>query len=995
MPGTIGRPPDMDVSVSAAATGAKPAISRNAARALATQLRSRIEGDVRFDDGSRALYATDASIYRQVPIGVVMPRRVEDVLETLRACRAHDAPVLPRGAGTSLAGQCCNTAVVIDFSRYMNRLLDIDVSGRRAMVEPGCVLDHLRDAAELSHLTFGPDPSTHAHNTLGGMIGNDSCGVHSIMAGRTADNVRALDVVTWDGAQMRVGPTPEDKLDAIISAGGRRGKIHAGLKSLRGRYADLIRARYPKIPRRVSGYNLDNLLPENGFDVARALVGSEGTCVVIVGAEVDLVPSPPGRALLVIGYEDVYRAGDDVPLVRSLGPIGLEGIDGELVDDMRRKHMHPADLELLPEGSGWLLAEFGGEDDRAAAASARKAMQAIRRDGNARDMKLFEERARQKRLWKVRESGLGATAHVPGKREAHPGWEDAAVPPEKVGAYLRDFRALLDRYGYDCALYGHFGDGCIHCRIDYDLSTAKAVDHWHAFMHDAADLVVSYGGSLSGEHGDGQVRAELLPKMFGPELVRAFGEFKALWDPAARMNPGKVVDPLPMTAALREGPDYRPPKLATHFAWPDDHASFARAVDRCVGVGNCRNPRGGVMCPSWRATEDEQHSTRGRSRLLFEMLKGDPLEGGWRNRAVREALDLCLACKGCKHDCPVNVDMATYKAEFMSHYYRGRLRPRSAYSMGLIFWWARLASGMPGLANAALKTPALKWIGGIARERDMPRFANPTFKRWFSRRAGAAAPGEDVVLWPDTFNNYLHPKPLADALAVLEAAGRHVTVPSAPLCCARPLYAEGMLDLARRQLRSCIDALAPHIERGTPLVGLEPSCVAAFRDELPQLFPDDERAQWLARNTFLLSEFLDRIDFEPPRIDRKALVHLHCHHHALLDTDAEKRLLRRAGLDFEVLDEGCCGMAGSFGFQSEHFELSRRIGEIGPIPSIRQADARALIVTNGFSCRQQIAQFAGRRAVDVAEVLAMGLGPREAERREAPASAAAHADENA
>jgi Fe-S oxidoreductase len=727
----------------------------------------------------------------------------------------------------------------------------------------------------------------------------------------------------------------------------------------------------------VSGYNLDELLPENGFNVARALVGSEGTCVTILEAELRLVPSPPVRSLLVLGYRDVFEAGDHVPQILHSGPVGLEGIDDALIADMKRKHMHPKDRALLPPGGGWLMVEFGGDSKQEADAKARRLMDALKREEHPPSMKLFDDPAEEAMLWTIRESGLGATARVPGQPDGHPGWEDAAVPPDKVGPYLRDFRKLLAKYAYTCALYGHFGDGCIHCRIDFDLSTPEAVAQWRAFMDEASDLVLAYGGSLSGEHGDGQVRASLLPKMFGEELMQAFAEFKALWDPRGRMNPGKVVDPNPMDADLRDGPGYRPPKLKTAFAYPGDGMSFAQATRRCVGVGNCRNKHHLVMCPSYRATHEEKWSTRGRSRLLFEMLEGDPLKDGWRSEAVRDALDMCLACKGCRSDCPVNVDMATYKAEFMHHHYKGRLRPRAAYAMGRIFDLARIASRAPWLANAILQTPGLSYLaralGGIAQRRALPRFAGETFREWFAAREKTRARGPEVLLWPDTFNNYLHPEPLKAAVGVLEAAGYRVQVPQATLCCGRPLYAEGMLDKARAQLADIMDALQPFIDRDVPVVGLEPSCVAAFRDELPRLYPGDERAHWLGRNTYLFSEYLDRVGYAPPQLKRKALVHAHCHHHAVIGTDAEKRLLAKAGLDFELLDAGCCGMAGSFGFDAKKVDVSLAIGELALLPAIRAAAADTLIVTNGFSCRQQIEQCTGRVALDVSQVLAMAL----------------------
>uniref|UniRef100_A0A8J8AXD8 FAD-binding protein n=1 Tax=Coralloluteibacterium stylophorae TaxID=1776034 RepID=A0A8J8AXD8_9GAMM len=954
---------------------------------LRERLDSRLPGRVRFDAGARALYATDGSLYRQVPIAVAWPESDAEVVELVAACREAGAPLLPRGGGTSLAGQCCNVAVVVDFSRHLNRVLGVDAGARRARVQPGCVLDWLREAAEEHHLTFAPDPATHAHNTIGGMLGNNSCGVHSVMGGRTADNVHALEILTYDGLRMRVGPTPEDELQRIVAAGGRRGEIYARLRDLRDRYAGLVRERVPQIPRRVSGFNLDQLLPENGFNVARALVGSEGTCVTILAAELELVPSPPARVLLVLGYPDVFHAGDHVPQVLAARPVGLEGIDRHLVAGMRKKGMHTEERALLPAGDGWLLVEFGGGTPEEAEAHARRLMTTLEGADDAPSMKLFVDPDAQQDLWLLRESGLGATAHVPGERPSHPGWEDAAVPPDHVGAYLRDFRALLDQFGYDAAVYGHFGDGCIHCRIDFQVDTEDGVRKWHAFMQEAADLVVRHGGSLSGEHGDGQVRAELLGRMYGPELVEAFREFKSIWDPDGRMNPGKVIDPFPMTMNLRSGPDHHPPLLRTYFDYPEDGHSFAGAVNRCVGIGNCRNDSGGVMCPSFRATREEKHSTRGRARLLFEMVKGGPIADGFRSEAVHEALDLCLACKGCKRDCPVDVDMATYKAEFMARHYRHRLRPRSAYSMGLIWYWSRLAARMPRLANGLLRGRAtgtlIKRIGGIATEREMPAYAEETFVAWFRRRGTRNPGGRPVVLWPDTFGNFFQPAGLQAATRVLEAAGYAVRLPARSLCCGRPLYAEGMLELARRQLGDVLDTLEDDLREGADLVGLEPACVTSFRDELPALFPGDERAHRLAGASLLLGELLDRDGFQPSRLARRALVHAHCYHHAVIGTGAQMRVLARAGIEAELLDAGCCGMAGTYGFRAGSYPVSQKIAELQLLPALRGADADTLVITNGFSCREQIRQATGGLPLTLAEVLDMAIaGPRRNPERE-------------
>jgi FAD/FMN-containing dehydrogenase/Fe-S oxidoreductase len=947
---------------------------------LVADLQASVRGEVRFSDGDRAIYSTDASNYRQIPIGAVLPRDTRDVIETISICRRYGVPILSRGGGTSLAGQTCNTAVVLDFSKYMNQVLDIDADQRTARVQPGLILDHLRAAAGEHGLTFGPDPATHSRCTLGGMIGNNSCGVHSVMAGMTSDNIESLDIITYDGVQMHVGPTSDDELGAIIRAGGRRGEMYSRLKQLRDRYADQIRDGYPHIPRRVSGYNLDQLLPENGFNVARALVGTEGTCVTVLEATARLVANPAKRALVILGYPDVYQSADHVPDVLRSKPIGLEGFDDRMIDDMGKIGLFPSGVALLPEGHGWLLVEFGGDSVDEAEANAHVLLDALKAKPNAPSMKLMHEPNETEKIWKVREAALAATAHVPGEAAAWPGWEDSAVPPEKLGDYLRDLRQLLNDYEYTASFYGHFGQGCIHMRIDFDLLTQAGIDKYQRFMESAADLVLGYGGSLSGEHGDGQSRAELLPKMFGPDLIQAFREFKAIWDPSNKMNPGKVVEPNPMSSNLRLGTSYRPREPKTHFSFVDDNGSFAQATRRCVGVGACRRTGGGVMCPSFMVTREEEHSTRGRARLLFEMLEGEEIDGGWRDENVKEALDLCLACKGCKGDGPVNVDMATYKAEFLSHYFHRRLRPRSAYAMGLIMFWSRIAERAPWLVNlltqSPLTAPLAKFAAGVAPERRMPGFADQTFVSWFRARPPKNVGGPKVMLWPDTFNNHFHPKTAQAAVDVLESGGYQVLIPDRWVCCGRPFYDFGMLDQAEHALRQAIETVRPAIEAGIPVVGLEPSCVSVFRDDMHNLLPHDENAKRLYRQTYLLSEFLDQHadQFEFPRLERKAIVHGHCHHHENMKMDAEERVLQRLGLDYELLDSGCCGMAGAFGFErGEHYDVSVKAGERVLLPAVRAADDETLLIADGFSCREQIAQRSERRALHLAEVLQLAL----------------------
>jgi FAD/FMN-containing dehydrogenase/Fe-S oxidoreductase len=953
---------------------------------LARELRTRVRGEVRFDAGSRALYATDGSNYRQVPLGVVLPRDVDDVLHTVAAAREFGAPILGRGAGTSLAGQCCNVAVVLDFSKYMHRVLELDPGRRLARVEPGCVLDDLRRAAQVHGLTFGPDPATHTHCTLGGMLGNNSCGIHSLLCAkyglglRTSDNTHELTVLTYDGLGLRLGETPDAELQRLAAAGGRTGEIYAALSALRDRYTGEIRRRFPKLPRRVSGYNLDELLPERGFHVARALVGTEGTCATILEATLHLVPTPKARSLLVLGYPDVFAAGRPVMEILEHEPTGLEGMDRLLFEWVQHKGDKDADLHLLPPGHGWLMVEFGAESKEDADAQARALMRRLERGPHAPSMKLYDDPSEEERIWKVREGGLGSTAWVPGHPDTWEGWEDSAVPPEHMGDYLHDFARLLDRHGYETALYGHFGQGCVHCRIAFDLYTADGIRKYRSFLDEASDLVLKYGGSFSGEHGDGQSRAELLPKLFGPELVGAFREFKAIWDPESRMNPGKVVDPFPITSNLRLGTDYTPPESSTYFRYPGDRGSFARAALRCVGVGACRREGGGTMCPSYMVTREEAHSTRGRARLLWEMLNGEVLTERWRSEAVREALDLCLACKGCRHECPVNVDMATYKSEFLAHYYARRLRPRQAYAFGWLAYWVRLARLAPPLANLVTHAPLVsdlaKLAAGMAPERRVPSFAPERFTKWFRRRPPGNPARPAVLLWPDTFNDHFHPETAQAAVEVLERAGFRVELPRGDLCCGRPLYDYGFLGMARRWLRQTLTALRPEIQAGVPVVVLEPSCAAVFRDEMVNLFPDDEDAHRLSSQTYLLSEFLEREapHFRLPRLERRALVHGHCHQKAVMGLEAEETLLRKLGLNVHAPATGCCGMAGAFGFEAgDHYDVSVACGERVLLPEVRQAGDATLIVADGFSCREQIAQQTGRYALHLAQVIQMAL----------------------
>jgi FAD/FMN-containing dehydrogenase/Fe-S oxidoreductase len=950
---------------------------------LVSDLQQAISGEVRFDAGSRALYATDGSNYRQPPIGVVIPRTRDDVVQAVAVCRQHGAPIFGRGGGTSLAGQCCNAAICIDMSKYLNRVLDIDVSRRVGRVEPGTILDDLRHAAEAHALTFGPDPSTHNHCTLGGMIGNNSCGVHSVMSQfygpgpRTSDNVESLEVLTYDGVPLRVGATAPADLERLMAREDRVGDIYRRLKALVDRYEPHIRTRIPNIPRRVSGYNLTALLPEHGFNVAQALVGSESTCVLVLEASVCLIPNPKARTLIVLGYPSIYEAADHVSDVMAHRPIGCEGMDDLLVKDIESIGYETETMHVLPEGQGWLLVEFGADTREESDAHARALLDALKRSPHPPSMKLFDDPAEEKKVWKVREAGLGATAHVESNRPTWEGWEDSAVPPERLGEYLRTFRKLLEKHRLEGDLYGHFGQGCVHTRINFDLETVEGIRTYRSFVEDAADVVIGLGGSLSGEHGDGQSRGELLPKMFGPELMEAFHEFKSIWDPDWKMNPGKVLHAYRLDENLRLGTTYNPPHVKTHFYFSNAQGSFAKESLRCVGVGECRRLEGGTMCPSFRVTREEMHSTRGRARLLFEMLQGDPLKGGWQDEHVKDALDLCLACKGCKGDCPVSVDMATYKAEFLSHYYEQHRRPMTAYSFGLIHYWARLGSLAPGAVNAITHTPILsaiaKRIAGMSPHRRIPRFAPFTFKDWFHSRPARSHTRGRVILWPDTFNNHFHPHTAVAAVNVLEHAGFGVVVPKPAMCCGRPLYDYGMLTTAKRWLRHILETLRTEIDQGAPVIGLEPSCVAVFRDEMTKLLPDHEGAKRLARQTYTLAEFLNAHGYSYPTVHRQAIVHGHCHHKAIMKIDDEREAVRAMHLDGHVLDNGCCGMAGSFGFERDHYDISMKVAEHELLPTLRRTSDEALVIADGFSCRTQIEQATGRRPMHLAEVIEMGL----------------------
>ena len=991
--------------------------------ALERDLRREVDGEVRFDAGSRAAYSTDGSNFRRVPIGVVVPRTVEAGAAAVAVCRRHDAPLLSRGGGTSLAGQCTNTAVVIDWSKYCNALLEVDPEERTCVVEPGIVLDRLNADLAEHHLRFGPEPATHMNCTLGGMIGNNSCGATAQRTGKVVDNVVALEVLLYDGTRFWCGETSEEEYAEIERHGDLRASVYRRARAIAADHADLIRERFPDIPRRVSGYNLDSLLPENHLDMAKALVGSESTLVTVLRAKLRLVPVVEHKTLVVLGFKDIIAAARAVPAIVEHEPIALEGLDHKLLVDNKIKHLNAKAMRELPEGTGYLMVQFGGATTEEADQRAQGMLDALGDTEHDPQVKFLDDPDAEHELWLVRESGLAATAHVPHHADTFEGWEDSAVAPEKLGDYLHDLRKLFEEFGYEGetgpSLYGHFGQGCVHTRIPFGLYTDEGVATYRRFMERAAQLVSDYGGSLSGEHGDGQSRGELLPIMFGPEVVRLFEELKDVFDPRNRMNPGKVVRARRLDQDLRLGGHWVPrPMGRPEFAYPHDGGSFVDAANRCVGVGKCRqhgHQAGSVMCPSYQATGEEEHSTRGRARLLFEMLDGHrdgTIRDGWRSTAVRDALDLCLSCKGCKSDCPANVDMATYKAEFLSHHYRHRLRPRSHYTLG----WLPLAAyavhraGLARVANAVGGSPVAPLLERLAGldARQVPRFAERTFQAGWAERArsnvGGAGRGSRgrVVLWPDTFTNHFHHWIADAAVEVIEAAGWEVVVPEEPLCCGLTWISTGQLGPARRALSRTASALWPHISEGALVVGLEPSCTTVFRSDGTELLPDNREVARLRDATVTLAELLGKHSpgWQAPRwrqdggagADREHEGHgdgdgsgrpvdgaaqVHCHQHAVLGWDADASLLSDMGLDVPALESGCCGLAGNFGFERGHFETSRKVAENGLLPALDRLPGDAVVLADGFSCRTQVAELAGgRQAHHIAEVLA------EAQRRE-------------
>ncbi|WP_040800073.1 FAD-binding and (Fe-S)-binding domain-containing protein [Nocardia higoensis] len=931
---------------------------------LFAALRARLDGEVDISPRRRAEYSSDASNYRVPPAAVVFPRGDEDVAAALAFAREHGLPVTARGAGTSVAGNAVGPGVVLDFSRHMNRVLDFDADRRVATVQPGVVLSALQRVARPHGLRFGPDPSTQDRCTLGGMIGNNACGPRAVSWGRTSDNVAALRVIDGRGAERALAADPS---------------VVPGLPEFTRSHLALLRTELGRFDRQASGYGLEHLLPERGSDVAKTFVGTEGTCGLLLDAEVRLVPLPGATTLTVLGYPDIATAADDIAAVMSCDPIAVEGIDSRLVDVVRT---HRGSVPELPRGGAWLFVETGGATPDEALESARLLCGAA----HALEARIVTEAAVAATLWRIRADGAGLAGRTEQGHPAWPGWEDAAVPPERLGGYLREFAALTGEHGVDGLLYGHIGDGCIHVRLD--LPIADAPSRFRAFLFDAAELVVRHGGSLSGEHGDGRARSELLAVMYPPPVLAAFAEFKALFDPDGTLNPGVLVEPNAVDADLRVA-GVPPLPSVGGLALPHDGGDLATAVHRCVGVGRCRadnRAAGGFMCPSYLATGDEKDNTRGRARVLQEVVRGAlPIT----SPAVAESLDLCLSCKACRTDCPAGVDMAAYKTEILYRRYRRRLRPVDHYTLGMLPRWLASASGFPRLANALASRKSLRRWGlraaGLDPRRPVPRLADRTFRRTWPTRdatsagatsAGAHGPGgagagtPTVMLWLDTFTDTFAPEIAEAAVRLLESTGHTVTIPGKRVCCGLTWISTGQLDGARARLRATLDALDEHIRAGGLVVGLEPSCTAALRADLPELLPDDPRSEPTARAVRTLAEFLaEQPGWRPPdRSGRSVVVQPHCHQHAVLGFDVDRRMIAETGAEIVEIS-GCCGLAGNFGMQAGHYDISVQIAGAGLLPALAEAGEAAVFLADGFSCRTQAAQLTGHGGTHLAQFL--------------------------
>ena len=948
---------------------------------LERELRNVIRGDVRFDAASRLLYSTDASMYQVEPVGVVIPRDGDDVQAALEVARRHRVAVLPRGGGTSLTGQTVNHALVLDFSRHMDQMLEVNAEELWARVQPGLVQDNLNDQVRSLGLQFGPDTSTSNRATLGGMLGNNSGGSHSIAYGLTVEHVIELTTRLADGSRAVFGEVTPEAFAAKCRAPGLEGEIYREVARIRDTYADEIRTRYPAHWRRVSGYNLDELVKDRPLNMARVVVGSEGTLVTVLEARVRLVRRPRKTALEVIHYHDIQEALESSQPILETGPYAVELTD-KMILDLARNNIEQSQRMGFVQGdpAAIMIVEYAGETDAEVRAKI-EALDACRQRGRfGYAAHVARDTAEQQSIWKLRKAGLGLLLGMKGDKKPIAFVEDTAVEPRHLAEFVSSFREIFAKHDTVGAYYGHCSVGCLHIRPVIDLKTPRGLEQVRAIADEITDLVVRFRGTLSSEHGDGRARSPYLEKLFGPRLMQAFRELKHAFDPDNRMNPGNLVAPVGITDHLRYGTQYTTWEPSTLLDF-SEQGGFAAAIEMCNGVGACRKTLEGTMCPSYMATKDEEHSTRGRANALRAALSGRLPKAEFTGRRLYEVMDLCLECKGCKAECPANVDMAKLKYEFLHHYYEANGLPLRNRLFGQIAKVNRLGSRLPALVNRLSGLAPSRWalekIAGIDRRRPLPSLAAETFDDWFRRHAPpAAAPRGEVVLFNDTFVTYNVPEIARAAVEVLEAAGYRVVLVDRK-CCGRPLISKGMLTQAREHAAWNVAQLAPYARRGVAIVGLEPSCLLTLRDETVDLLRTDD-ARAVARQSLLFEEFLVRergrgLALKFGANGRKALLHGHCHQKALVGTAPTVAALRWAGFEVSEVDSGCCGMAGSFGFEREHYDVSVALGNRRLAPAVKAAPAETEIVAPGISCRQQIQHLAGRRAKHPAEVLREAL----------------------